>query len=131
MATGKLDLEDLDPRINKLKLTRDLVVRAKSEARETLEVGRVEQVSRNVVLEYLNDLRSVLDLGTVGEKRTFLRSFIKSVEVKNSQVTVQYSLPVPPEEGSIEPGRVLNTVQSGGAEGTIDRTFEIEFSVLK
>ena len=57
-------------------------MRAKSEARETLDKGHVRQVSRRGVIDYLRDLRDVLDLGTVGQKRIFLRSFFESVEVK-------------------------------------------------
>ena len=77
--TGKLDLDDLAPRIKELREKRDLVLRARSEARETFDAGRVEQVNRDVVLDCLKNLKGLLDLGTVGEKRAFLRSFIKSV----------------------------------------------------
>ncbi len=118
LETGKLELDDLAPRIKELRVKRDLVLRARSEARETLDAGRVEQVNRGVVLEYLKNLKGVLDQGTVGEKRAFLTSFIKSVDVEDSQVTVRYSLPLPAETEAIESARVLNTVQTGGAGGT-------------
>ena len=118
LETGKLALDDLTPRIKELRSKQDLVVRAKSEARETLDAGRVEQVSREVALDYLRDLRGVLDLGTVGQMRIFLRSFIESVEVKDSQVTVRYTLPLPAEQEPIDSTEVINTVQIGGAGGT-------------
>lgn len=51
-------------------------MRAKSEARETLDKGHVRQVSLRVVIDYLRDLRDVLDLGTVGQKRIFLGRFL-------------------------------------------------------
>ena len=118
LETGKLEIDDLAPRIKEMKGKQDLVLRARSEAREVLDAGRVEQVSRDVVLEYLQELRGILDLGSIGEKKAFLRSFIESVEVKNSQVTLHYTLPLPLERVPIEPDRVLNTVNGGGAGGT-------------
>ena len=88
-------LDDLALRIKALRSKQDLVVLAKSEARETFDAGRVEHVRREVALDYL---RGVRDLGTGGQKRIFLRSFIESVEVKDSQVTVRYTLPLPAEQ---------------------------------
>ena len=101
-----------------MKGKQDLLLRARSEAREVLDSGRVEQVSRDVVLEYLQELRGILDLGSIGEKKAFLRSFIKSVEVQNEHVTMHYTLPLPSERVPIEPDRVLNTGYVGGAGGT-------------
>ena len=55
----------------------------------TLGAGKVELVSREVVLDYVRDLKGLLENGTVTERRLFLRSFIESVELENSQVTVR------------------------------------------
>ncbi len=80
LETGRLSLDDLAPRIKELREKRDLMVRARVEAQETFLTGRVELVSREVVLDYINDLRRVLDISTVSEQRAFLRSFIQAVE---------------------------------------------------
>ncbi len=118
LETGKIDLDDLAPRIKELKEKRDLLQRARAEARETLSAGRVELISRELVLEYLKDLRGVLEYGSVSEKRAFLRSFIQAIEKDGSQVTMYYTLPLPAEQVPLDPVGVLGTVHDGGAGGT-------------
>ena len=109
-----------------LRERRDLLLRSKAEAQETVDAGRVELVSRGVVLEYLKDLKGVLDYGSVSERRALLKSFVRSVERHDSGVTVRYTLPLPPEtEPSGGPG-VLDSVLVGGPKWTVDRTiFEL------
>ena len=46
-----------------------------------------------MVLGYLKDLNGVLNTASLGEQRTFLRSFIQSVERYDSQVTIRYARP--------------------------------------
>ena len=118
LETGKIVVEDLAPRIRELRERRDLLLRSKAEAQETVDAGRVELVSRGVVLEYLKDLKGVLDYGSVSERRALLKSFVRSVERHDSEVTVRYTLPLPPEtEPTGGPG-VLDSVLVGGAGGT-------------
>ena len=64
LEAWKLALDDLAPRIRDLRGKQDLLLRAKAEAHETLDAGRVELVSRKVVLEYLKDLKEVLEQGS-------------------------------------------------------------------
>lgn len=118
LETGKLDLDDLAPRIKELKDQRKLLLRARREVEETLVDGRVELVSREVVLSYLKDLNVVLDGGTVSERRAFLSSFIESIETQDTKVAVRYTLPLPPEDVELDPTAVLDLVSLGGAEGT-------------
>ena len=125
LETGKIVVEDLAPRIRELRERRDLLLRSKAEAQETVDAGRVELVSRGVVFEYLKDLKGVLDYGSVSERRALLKSFVRSVERHDSEVTVRYTLPLPPEtEPSGGPG-VLDSVLVGGAGGYRNRTYYI------
>ena len=48
LETGKVDLDDLTPRIKKLKERRDLISRARGEVEETLIDGKIEVVNREV-----------------------------------------------------------------------------------
>ena len=84
LETGNLDLDSPAPRIRDLNEERDLVQRARTEVEETLVEGRVELVSREVVLEYLLDFREALEYSSVVERRAFLRSFIRSMDLENS-----------------------------------------------
>ena len=47
---------------------------------DALSPGDIELVNREVVLEYLEDLRGLLDHGSLAERRTFIPSFSQSVK---------------------------------------------------
>ena len=71
LETSNLDLDSPAPRIRDLNEKRDLVQRARTEVEETLVEGRIELVSREVVLEYLLDFREALEYSSVVERRAF------------------------------------------------------------
>ena len=87
-----------------------------------MDAGHVAVVNREVVLKYLRDLKGVLDHGSVGERRAFLRSFVRSVERGASHVTIHYTLPLPPERVPSDPLGVLDSVNDGGPSRTEART---------
>ena len=122
LETGKVELDDLAPRLGELREKRNLLQRAKTEGEKTIAAGRVELVEQRIVLGYLKDLSGVLNGASVGEQRTFLRSFIQSVERYDSQVTIRYTLPLPPEKVLTDPLGVLDLVPSGGPKLTVGRT---------
>ena len=103
-------------------MRRDLVQRARGEANEALAEGRVDLLSRQEVLGYLKNLKGLLAQGSVGERRMLLRSFVKEVVKVGSEVTLSYTLPLPPAEVNTESQEVLDIALFGGAEGirTID-----------
>jgi hypothetical protein len=80
--------------------------------------GGSEVVSLGAVADYVSDLSRVLEDGSISNRRSFLRSFVKTVDREDSQVTVHYTLPIPPEHVSDDPARVLDIVAGGGAAGT-------------
>ena len=113
LETGKVGLEDLAPRIKELRQKRELLVRAENEAQQALDMSQVELVDREAVMGYVSQLGEVLKHGTITEQKTLLRSFIRSVEVRESQATIHYVLPLPPEKVDTEFG-VLSIVNDGG-----------------
>ena len=129
LETGKVDLDDLAPRMRQLRERRDLLLRARNEAQETVSVGKVELVSREAVLGYLRDLGGVLELGSVAERRAFLQSFIHAIEKHDSQVTIRYTLPMPPEQVPVGTPGVLDIDSYGGACGVRTRDLRLERAV--
>ena len=89
----------------------------------------VEQGDVAIVKTYAQDLRSLLEEADFTERKAFLRSFIKQIEVNKKQVTIHYNLQVPQGMPSSERVGVLPIDTLGGAECTIDRTFELAFSL--
>jgi site-specific DNA recombinase len=55
----------------------------------------LEPIDPKTVLDYIKDLKEFLEESKVFERRAFLRSFIESVEVDDSQITLKYTVPLP------------------------------------
>ena len=113
LETAELELADLAPRIKEHRQRLELLTRAESEARQTLDVGHVELVDRKAVLSYLGELDELLNQGDTLEQKTLLRSFIKSVEIKDFAATIEYMLPLSVDWVDSTQG-VLTIVQNGG-----------------
>ena len=62
----------------------------------------------------LNDLYVLLGEGTLAERRTFIRSFVKEVQVMGNKAVMSYTVPVLPENLTIEEARVLPTIRYSG-----------------
>ena len=77
--------------------------------KETLAVLRNEEA----VKRYVEDLRTLLGESPLTERRAFIRSFVKEVQVAGDQVVVTYTIPMPPKE-LVKEILVPPTVQNGG-----------------
>ena len=82
-----------------------------------------------IVKTYAQDLRSLLKEADFTERKAFLRSFIKRIQVNKKQVTAHYNLPMPKGEKLKEQMGVLPVVTFGGAGVTIGRTFRLAFAL--
>jgi len=61
------------------------------------------------------------------EQKTFLKSFVKKIDASNSEVTINYTLPMTSLNVDKETVAVLGLIQNGGLTCTIDRTFGLTF----
>ena len=75
---------------------------------------KVELADLETIYSDVDDLHSLLKEGTLIEKRSFIRSFIKLVEVKDDKAELKYSMPGFPDKVTIEKDGVLPTVPYGG-----------------
>ncbi len=71
----------------------------------------------NTIRNYVDDLKVLLEEADNAKCKTILRSFVRRIVVDTDRVTVEYKLPVPPENDRKQI-LVLPTVTLGGAEGT-------------
>ena len=97
LETGKLELDDLAPRIKELRAEQTGLLRAREEALTELGDAEPKGLSGEQVLAYARDLKAVLSKGTVMEQKSFLRSFIKTIEFEPGQVAIDYVIPMPLE----------------------------------
>jgi hypothetical protein len=62
-----------------------------------------------VVRDYVDDLRGLLERSSIIEQRGFLKSFVERIEVGDSQVKMYYTVPMPP-----------STIPGGGLHDMLD-----------
>ncbi len=117
LETGELELDDLAPRIKELKTRQDELNKAKIQIEAEMVARGVEQVDTAIVKAYAQDLRALLEEADFTERKAFLRSFIKRIEVNKEQVTIYYNLPTPQDVPLREQVGVLPIDTLGGAEG--------------
>ena len=114
METGKIDLDDLAPRIHELRNHQEKLQARRVQIESFLSDRRVELASPEIVKSYVDDLRNLLNNSSLAERRAFIRSFVKEVKVTGDEVLLTYTMPLSPTGVSEEKVGVLSTVQYGG-----------------
>jgi DNA invertase Pin-like site-specific DNA recombinase len=99
-------LEEVQDKIEQLKRTR-------LEVEESQWARQAEQIDPQRVLAYVHELRDFLDTEGLFERKSFLRSFLKSIEADDDKMTINYTLPLPPDNSSKEVVSVLDIVPPG------------------
>jgi site-specific DNA recombinase len=129
LETGKLELDDLAPRLRELKSQQEELIKRRAQVEAEMAVHGVGQVDVSLVRSYARDLCSLLEESDFTERKAFLRSFVRKIVVNKTEVTVHYKLPLPPEGKSEDQITVLPLDTCGGAQWTEQRTFTLAFSI--
>jgi site-specific DNA recombinase len=117
LETGKVSLDDLAPRIKKLRSHQDELSKTRLQIEAEKITQGIKYVDAQVVKSYANDLKGLLEETDIVESKSFLRSFIKRIDINKDKVAVSYNLPIPNEEETQTAG-VLPMVTPGGEGGT-------------
>jgi site-specific DNA recombinase len=88
LETEKLDPDEPAPRIRELKARQDELGKAKIQIEADMVAQGVWQVDVTIVRAYAQDPRHLLEEADFTERKAFLRSFIKRIEVNGRQVRV-------------------------------------------
>lgn len=113
LETGEFKSGELAPRIQTLFLKKEELQQAKAEAEEALHYQAVDMAEPRVVWDYVDDLRGLLDRSSIIEQRSFLKSFVTSIEVGDSEVNMHYTIPMPPSSLPEETVGVIPFVHHG------------------
>jgi len=119
IETGKIELNDLTPRIRELRDRRGKLQARKVEIESFLSDRRVELASPVIVAHYIGDLQNLLNESSLPERRAFVQSFVKEIKITRDEVLMTYAMPVPPTGISEEKIGVLSAVQYGGPYLTV------------
>jgi chromosome segregation ATPase len=96
LETGKIQLADLAPRIQQLRMRREQLQATKWELEQQLSDRRVELADVDTVAHYVSDLHSLLSESSLVERKAFIRSFVKEVRVTGDEVLLTYTIPMVP-----------------------------------
>jgi site-specific DNA recombinase len=105
-------------RITQLQDKIEEMRKVRLEIEKALQTRRLEPIDPQTVLDYVKDLKEFLEESNIFERRAFLRSFIESVEVDDDQITLNYTVPLPPDNSRQEAVSVLGIVPSSHQRGT-------------
>jgi len=94
LETEELDLEHLAPRIKELTKQIAELDKRHLELDRHIRESRPEPLDPKVVRAYADDLNGLLAKGTIAEQRSFLRTFIKRIDVNHPKVVIDYTIPV-------------------------------------
>jgi len=132
LETGKLSLDELAPRIRELRSRHDELSKTRIQIEADMIAQGVEDVDINIVKSYTRDLKKLLEESEITERKAFLRSFIKRIDINTDKATVHYHLPLPNNENRKLAAEVLPIVTPGGPKVTfakpIDTFFELSIT---
>jgi hypothetical protein len=82
-----------------------------------------------VVREYVDDLRGLLEKSSIIEQRSFLKSFVDRIEVCDLELNMYYTIPIPPSSLVHETIGVIPFAHHGWPRGTKGKTFVHTFAL--
>ena len=122
LEKSSLTYEALSPRILSLRHREDQLAAAREEAVARLAHRKVVLPTTEEIKEYVADFRSFLAEGTIPEQKALIRNFVQGVEVVGEEATLTYTIPMPSDGVTSEGTAVLDFVQSGPPDLTVDST---------
>ena len=110
-----LSTKHLAPRIKELKERQDKLSQARIHAEADTVLNEVQQVNFKVIKAYIEDLKILLAEASSSDRKAFLRSFIRRITIDGGKATIEYRLPIPPNNKKRQES-VLPFIKLGGAE---------------
>jgi site-specific DNA recombinase len=95
LETGKIDIEDLAPRIKELRAQQIELSEKKSHLSKKMTEGTPEPLDAKIIKSYVTSLKTLLASNSFIEQKTFLRSFIKRIELNEPDIVIDYTVPIP------------------------------------
>jgi site-specific DNA recombinase len=86
LEAGKLELNDLSPRISSLISRRSQLQQARKEAQAAILERKLGTNELELMRSYVIDLKNVLGSASIMEQKTFLKSFVRRIDVGSSNI---------------------------------------------
>ena len=108
------DTADIVIRIRELRSRQDQLQARRLEIKSQMSDRKVGLADLENITECVDDLRDLLTEGSPAERRTFIKGFVKEVKVTGNEVVLSYTMPILPDNLTMDEEGVLPTVQYGG-----------------
>ncbi len=123
LESGKVDIDDLAPRLKELRAQQRSLEGKRHELLDIVNGESTSIVDLATVQAYVADLRALLESASFLEQKAFLRTFVKRVEYAPPTVTIDYTIPFPPENERTSTREVLRIDKTGSPGRT--RTYNL------
>jgi site-specific DNA recombinase len=80
---------------------------------ETIRHVKLDLLETSIVKAYVDDFSILLSTGSIVEPKSFLRSFVKRIEVNLPQVVINYTMPLKAQKVELLDREVLPFVHDG------------------
>lgn len=123
IETSDIDIADASDRIRELRERKEKLEAAGDEAKAMLEQRRVTLDRMETIAAFAKDMSEYLRTSELTETRSFIRSFVKEVQVKPGRATIHYTIPIPEDspiggrdadELALNEGIVMSSAHYGG-----------------
>ncbi len=95
LETGKIDLEDLAPRIKELRSQQKELEEKRNGLLDAMNDEPPQALNLKTIQEYVSSMKALLVSSSFIEQKSFLRSFIKRIELNEPKVVIDYTMPLP------------------------------------
>ena len=113
LEKGSLSSDELAPRIRKMQERKNDLLEKKREIAVEAQPNYLEMPELKVIQGYVENLSSLLASSSIVEKRGFLKSFVNEIIVVDGMVTINYTLPMPPDNSEEEKLSILPFIRNG------------------
>jgi chromosome segregation ATPase len=113
LENGKLEMDDLAPRIKELRAQQNELQQQRNNLLSKIKSGNPEQLETNEVMSYVVEMEQVLSEASFLQQKSFLRRFVKRVEINPKGFVLEYTIPLPLEKNRTSVTEVLNIDKVG------------------
>ena len=126
LETTDLDTADAAERIKELRDRKEKLEQATEEAHAVLSQRRELLDRADTIAAFAADMSEFLRTSELTETRSFIRSFVKEIQIRPGKASIVYTIPMPKDSpvGTTDTaelalnGPVMNTIRVSGAEGS-------------
>ncbi|MBI2859866.1 MAG: recombinase family protein [Chloroflexi bacterium] len=92
---GTMSEADAGSRVRELRAEQERLHRIKDEILANIEADNPGRLDANQVVQYAEDMRTLLAEGTITEQKTLLKSFVRRIDFEQGRIAINYMIPMP------------------------------------